>query len=132
MTNRYIEAWKANDHINEALLDYLSIIPIKSKKLEAYLVQEFSRILEVRLMWLEENRVLTIDEVTAIKLDQEELARFRFALLKSRDAITRLIERCTSEQRIKGFKSAMDFVNYLVCTDSESRNKIVLLLTYPN
>lgn len=132
MNNDYLNAWKANNYINDALLDYFVSLPVKSKVQRIFLFDEFVQILNVRKIWLEENRVLSHTELDDLQLQPYQTDRLKSAFSKSSEAIGVLIDRCVQEGKIGGFKSALDFINYMVSVESQSRNKIVLLFAYPN
>lgn len=134
MRNRFVETWKVNNHINIALLDcvdeqYFNELNA-TKRLK--LSDEFIHIHNARVLWLKENRSISFSEIQ--KINNPKLAKevLRDALVESGEAMALLIEQSLSEGKMNGFKTPIEFVNYIVSYESQNRNKIVMMLAFSN
>jgi uncharacterized damage-inducible protein DinB len=129
---RFIETWKVNNFINLALLeriedDYFEELPLQKNE---RLIDEFAHMHRVRMLWLHQNTPELFADVSDTFPPQFHKRGLLDALRKSGEAMTRMIERKLTEGRINGFKTPIEFLNYIVSCESQSRNKIVLMIGF--
>jgi uncharacterized damage-inducible protein DinB len=130
--NDFIETWNINNRINLYLLDaidenYLNDISAsKGRKVG----EQFAHLHNVRLMWLKASAPELLEGL--VKLDKEvkiDKPILTAELIKSAEAMGRLLEKGYTEGKIKGFKPhPTAFLGYLISHESHHRGQIMLTL----
>lgn len=131
---RFIETWKVNNFINLALLECIEEDYFNEQSLQKNerLMEQFLHMHQVRMLWLGQNNPELIVELAGTFPQRFHKRSLLEALSKSGEAMTRMIEIKFKEGKISGFKTPIEFLNYIVSYESQSRNKIVLMIGFVN
>ena len=127
-----IETWNINNRINLYLLESIpenNLADISASK-GRNVMEQFSHIHNVRLMWLKAAAPDLLTGVTMMdkesKVTKKTLAK---ELEKSGNAIAVLLEKGYKDGKIKGFKPHPSaFFGYLISHESHHRGQIMLSL----
>lgn len=96
------------------------------------LMEQFAHMHQVRMLWLGQNNPELAVELTEAFPQRFHKQSLLDALSKSGEAMTKMIEKKFNEGRIVGFKTPIEFLNYIVSYESQSRNRIVLMIGFAN
>ena len=130
--NEITDTWNIHNRINLYLLEALAeehLADTAASKGRS-VGEQFAHIHNVRLMWLKASEpvllegLLKLEKGTPLtkKLLSEEL-------VKSSEAIARLLDKCFAEGRIRGFKPHPSaFLGYLISHESHHRGQIMTSL----
>jgi uncharacterized damage-inducible protein DinB len=131
---RFIETWKVNNFINLALLECIDDDHFNdmSSHRNDKLMEQFAHMYQVRMLWLDQNTPELATELAGSFPQRFHKQSLLDALSKSGAAMTKMIEKKFTEGKISGFKTPIEFLNYIVSYESQSRNKIVLMIGFAN
>jgi uncharacterized damage-inducible protein DinB len=131
---RFIETWKVNNFINLALLECIDDDHFndQSSQRNDKLMEQFAHMYHVRMLWLDQNTPELVTELARVFPQRLHKQSLLDALSKSGAAMTKMIEKKFTEGKINGFKTPIEFLNYIVSYESQSRNKIVLMVGFMN
>jgi uncharacterized damage-inducible protein DinB len=126
-----IETWEINNRIHLYLLkaiqnEHLSAISASKGRTVG---EHFAHIHNVRLMWLKEGLPELHSSLQKIEKDNITKEILENQLLKSSEAISKLLEKSFKEGRLKGFKPhPTAFLGYIISHESHHRGQITLCL----
>lgn len=131
---RFIETWKVNNFISLALLECIEEDHFNEQSLQKNerMIEQFMHMHQVRMLWLGQNNPELVVELAGAFPQRFHKQGLLDALSKSGEAMTKMIETKFKEGKINGFKTPIEFLNYIVSYESQSRNKIVLMIGFAN
>ncbi len=129
--HQFIEAWQIHNRINLYLLnaikqEHLTDMPASKGR---NVGEQFAHIHNVRLMWLKAAAPELLEGLTKIEKGTITKQLLTDELIKSAEAIGKLLETGLATGKIKGFKpSAAAFLGYFISHESHHRGQVMLAL----
>ncbi len=129
--NELIDTWNIHNRINIYLLDAINeefLTDVSASK-GRNVGEQYAHIHNVRLMWLKASSPDLLEGLTKIEKGMISKELLKEELLKSAEAISKLLEKGFGENKIKGFKPHPSaFLGYLISHESHHRGQILLAL----
>jgi hypothetical protein len=127
----YIDTWHVNHKSNLFLLETIDEKHLKTqtRKNGYNIVDHFVNMHNSRVTFLKANENFVIEELI---VNHKACTRkmLESALNRSAHAIEELFTRSLSNGSLRGFKTPIDLINYLILSESQNRTKVLLGLAF--
>jgi hypothetical protein len=127
----YIETWHVNHRSNLFLLATIDEkhLTTTKKKSRENIADHFVMMHNRRVIFLQANENFIVEELGEDKKLRTKEA-IESALIKSAEAIEELFTKSVSGGSLRGFKTPIDLMNYLIISESQNRTKVLLGLAF--